>query len=378
VRALYLYGGVTDLYAETGERALWTALEALWHNLQEQKAYVTAGVGARYEGESFGHPYELPNERAYAETCAAIASVMWNWRLLLVTGEARFADALETALYNGVLSGVSLDGRLYFYQNPLADRGGHRRQPWFGTACCPPNVARLLASLPGYLYTISDEGLWVHLYADSSITAVLAGGVQVSLTQRTTYPWDGEIALQVTPAEPAEFSLFLRVPAWAAGASLTVNGEAVSTPVEAGAYAQVRRRWASGDVVRLTLPMPVRLLSSHPHVTNNLHRVALVRGPLVYCIEAADHPGVDVWDIVLPAGATWTVTWEPALLGGVMVARTAALAPVAPPVGGPLYRPHDPSPPPYKVISLAAIPYYTWANREPGPMQVWIPLAMTS
>jgi DUF1680 family protein len=212
----------------------------------------------------------------------------------------------------------------------------------------------------------------------SSITTVVADGILVSLTQRTTYPWDGEIALQVAPAEPAEFILFLHVPAWAAGASLTVNGEAVSTPVEAGAYAQVRRRWASGDVVCLTLPMPVRLLSSHPHVTNNLDRVALVRGPLVYCIEAADHPDLDVWDIVLPAAATWNVTWEPDLLGGVMVARTAAFAPVAPPVGGPLYRPHDPRPPRYNAVSLAAIPYYAWAKREPGHMQVWIPVAMTS
>src|SRR5581483_9967121 len=188
VRALYLYAGVTDLYAETGEPALWTALEALWHNLRERKSYVTGGAGARYLGESFGHDYELPNERAYAETCAAIASVMWNWRLLLVTGQARFADALETALYNGVLSGLSLDGRLYFYQNPLADRGGHRRQPWFVTACCPPNIARLLGALPGYLYSTSDEGLWVHLYAASTVTAMLPSAGEVTLRQQTSYP----------------------------------------------------------------------------------------------------------------------------------------------------------------------------------------------
>ena len=376
VRALYLYSGATDIYAETGEDALWDTLDALWHNLTERKAYITGGVGARYEGESMGDAYELPNRRAYAETCAAIANVMWAWRMLLVTGEARFADALEIALYNGVLSGLSLDGEAYFYQNPLADRGGHRRQPWFGTACCPPNVARLLASLPGYFYTTSDEGLWVHLYATGTATATLAGAGMVTLRQRTDYPWDGAITLTVEPPEATLFSLFLRVPGWVEGASVTVNDEAIGELVRPGRYMEIRRRWAEGDVVRLALPLPVRALSSHPYVTNNRDRVAVLRGPLVYCIEAADHPGVDPWDIILPARVAWRVAREPDLLGGVTVLRTEALARIDDGWDGRLYRPFDAHPPATARVPLTAIPYYAWANREAGPMQVWLPITI--
>jgi len=374
VRALYLYSGTTDLYAETGDDALWQTVDALWHNLSERKLYITGGVGARYEGESMGDAYELPNERAYAETCAAIANVMWAWRLLLVTGEARFADALEIALYNGVLSGLSLDGETYFYENPLADRGGHRRQPWFGTACCPPNIARLLASLPGYVYTTSDEGLWVHLYATGTATATLDGIGPVTLRQQTDYPWDGEITLTVESPRTTLFSLFLRVPAWAEGADVTVNGEAVGGPVQSGRYKEIRRQWTKGDVVRLTLPLPVRVLSSHPHVTSNRDRVAVLRGPLVYCVEGTDHPGVDPWDLILPAHAAWSVVREPDLLGGVTVLQTDALTHGDDGWDGQLYRPFDAHPPAARRVPLTAIPYYAWANREAGPMQVWLPV----
>jgi len=375
VRALYLYAGATDLYAETGEGTLWDAVTALWQNLQERKVYITGGAGARYEGEAFGDAYELPNRRAYTETCAAIAHVMWAWRMLLVTGEARFADALETALYNGVLSGLSLDGETYFYQNPLADRGGHRRQPWFGTACCPPNIARLLAALPGYIYTTSDEGLWVHLYATGTATATLAGVGAVTLRQRTDYPWDGAITLTVEPPEADLFSLFLRVPGWAEGAGVTVNDEVIGGPVRPGHHVEIRRRWARGDVVRLALPLPVRLLSSHPYVINNHDRVALLRGPLVYCVEAADHPGVDPWDLVLPTEATWRVEREPDLLGGITVLRTDTFTRIDNGWEGRLYRPFDTRSPAPMRVPLTAIPYYAWANRAAGPMLVWLPLS---
>jgi len=375
VRALYLYAGATDLYAETGDGAVWDSVTALWRDLQERKVYVTGGAGARYEGEAFGDAYELPNRRAYTETCAAIAHVMWAWRMLLVTGEARFADALETTLYNGVLSGLSLDGETYFYQNPLADRGGHRRQPWFGTACCPPNIARLLAALPGYVYTTSDEGLWVHLYATGTATATLVEVGAVTLRQRTDYPWDGAIALTVELAEAALFSLFLRVPSWAEGAGVTVNDEVIGEPVQPGHYVEIRRRWARGDVVRLALPLPVRLVSSHPYVINNRDRVALLRGPLVYCLEAADHPGVDPWDLVLPTDAAWRVEREPDLLGGITVLRTDAFMRVDNGWEGRLYRPFDMRSPAPMRVPLTAIPYYAWANRAAGPMLVWLPLA---
>jgi len=376
VRALYLYAGMTDLYAETGEQALWEALDTLWRNLQGRKIYITGGAGARHEGEAFGDDYELPNRRAYAETCAAIAHVMWAWRLLLVTGEACYGDALETALYNGVLSGISLDGETYFYEKPLADRGNHRRQPWFGTACCPPNVARLLASLPGYVYTTSDKGLWVHLYATGTATAALTDVGVVTLRQQTNYPWDGEITLTIDPPDVALFSLFLRVPKWAEGASVTVNDEVIGAPVRPGHYMEIRRQWAQGDVIRLTLPLAVRLLSSHPYVINNRDRVALVRGPLVYCVEAADHPGVDPWDLVLSTDAAWRVEREPDLLGGIMVLRTEdARARVDDGWEGQLYRSFDTPSAATTRVPLTAIPYYVWANRDAEPMQVWLPIA---
>ncbi len=374
VRALYLYAGMTDLYAETGERALMEALEGLWQDLQQHKVYVTGGVGARYEGEAFGDAYELPNRRAYAETCAAIAHVMWAWRLLLATGEARYADALETALYNSVLSGVSLDGATYFYQNPLADRGGHRRQPWFGTACCPPNVARLFASLPGYAYAASDEGFWIHLYATGSATADLPGVGAVTLRQQNDYPWDGDITVTVELETPAAFGLFLRVPAWTEDAAVTINGGAFGDVVQPGRYVAIRRKWTAGDVVRLALPMPVRVLSSHPHVVNNRDRVAVMRGPLVYCIEAADHPGIDPWDLVLPAYSEWRAEWRPDLLGGVVTLHTDALTPSHDGWDGRLYRPSPLQRLAATRVPLTAIPYYAWANRAPGPMQVWLPV----
>jgi len=379
VRALYLYAGMTDLHTETGEDALHGAIDAIWDDLRTGRTYVTGGVGARHEGEAIGDRYELPNARAYAETCAAIASVMWNWRLLLLTGQGRYADALEEALYNGVLSGLALDGETYFYVNPLADRGEHRRQPWFGTACCPPNIARLLASLPGYVATTSDEGLWVHLYAESTTVATVPGVGAVTLTQQTDYPWDGAIAIEVTPEHPAAFTLFLRLPGWVAdqaGASLTVNDTPLVLPLIPGEYVAIAREWTPGDRVNLTLPLAVRRIFSHPHVAENRGRAALARGPLVYCLEGVDHPGVDVWDLALPHDARWEAVWQPELLGGVMVLwGQGCVAEPAPSVQRSLYTPTEPQPENLEETAITAIPYYAWANREPGPMQVWIPLA---
>jgi DUF1680 family protein len=373
VRMVYLTCGAADVHAETGEPALLSALERLWQNMTERHTYVTGGIGARYEGEAFGADYELPNDRAYAETCAAIGSVMWNWRMLALHGEARFADALETALYNGVLSGLSLDGQSYFYQNPLEDRGGHRRQPWFGCACCPPNIARLLASLPGYFASSSTEGVWLHLYASSRAIVPLPTHHSVTLTQRTRYPWEGEVEIEVRTEARAPFSLFLRIPGWVEEARAWVNGEAVAAELRPGSYLELRREWRAGDGVRLELPVPVRRVECHPWVANNHGRVALARGPLVYCLEGVDHPGRDLRDLVLPTGAELEPSFDPELLGGVAMVRAAGLA--APPAGWAerLYRrataggPRSTAEP----VPLRAIPYYAWANREPGPMQVW-------
>ncbi len=382
VRAVYLNAGATDIYAETGEVALRQTLDRLWRNMTTRQMYVSGSIGSRYEGEAFGEDYELPNERAYAETCAAIGSVMWNWRMLLLSGDAHYTDVLETTLYNGVLPGLSLDGGAYFYQNPLADDGRHRRQPWFGCACCPPNVARLLASLPGYFYSLSDEGLWVHLYAQGSARISLHDGRAVSLTQHTRYPWDGEVVIEVEGPVLSEvegngtFSLWLRIPAWCEeGAALEINGRPFTGVLAPGSYAEIRRAWQPGDVVRLNLPLGVRRVECHPYVAENAGRVALMRGPILYCVEQADNPGLDLRDVVLHAGADFTATFEPDLLGGVVVLRSQTE--VAPPDDGwenRLYRTLGPrlEKPRSQSVELTAIPYYAWANREHGPMQVWL------
>ncbi len=376
VRAVYLNAGATDLYAETGEADLRHVLDRLWRNMTARQMYVSGSIGSRYEGEAFGRDYELPNERAYAETCAAIGNVMWSWRLLALAGDARYADVLETALYNGVLPGLSLDGESYFYQNPLADDGTHRRQPWFGCACCPPNITRLLASLPGYFYSCSDAGLWVHLYAQGAAHIPLPDGRTVGLTQHTRYPWDGEVVIEIEGK--GTFSLWLRIPGWCEeGATLEINGQPFTGLLTPGSYAEVRRAWRPGDVVRLNLPMPVRRVACHPYVTENAGRVALTRGPLLYCVEQADNSGLDPRDIVLPADANFTAEFRPDLLGGVVVLRGQAK--VVPPDNAwthHLYRTALPCSEREQgqPVEATAIPYYAWANREPGPMQVWLRL----
>ncbi len=373
VRAVYLNAGAADLYAETGDVALHETLLRLWGSMTTRRMYVTGGIGSRYEGEAFGKDYELPNERAYAETCAAIGSVMWNWRMLMLAGEARYADLLETTLYNAVLQGLSLDGQEYFYQNPLEDDGTHRRSAWFGCACCPPNVARMLASLPGYQYSVSGAALWVHLYAEGTARVALPDGIEVSVRQRTRYPWDGEVLLEVDTE--GEFALRLRVPAWCEqGATLEVNGEPVSESVTPGEYSEVRRSWSPGDMVRLHLPMPVRQVECHPHVAENRGRVALMRGPLLYCVEAADNPNVDLRNLMLPADAGLREQDRPDLLGGVvLLTGQARLAPPAPLWEQTLYRPaRGDDSTVGEAVQVTAIPYYTWANRKPGQMRVWL------
>ena len=374
VRHLYLACGAADVAAETGDEAYVRALEMLWRSLTQRRMYVTGGAGSRYEGEAFGSDYELPNDRAYTETCAAIAGVMWNWRMLNLTGETRFADLMETTLYNAVLSGLSLDGTRYFYQNPLADRGTHRRQEWFGCACCPPNIARLLASLPGYFYSTSDAGVHVHLYATGTATLPLANGETVTLVQKTDYPWDGEVRLLIESAPTMPFSLDLRIPGWCRDAQVELNGTDIFPAMTVQGRAQIQREWQAGDTVRLILPMRVTGIESHPHALGNWGRVALRRGPLIYAIEQADHPETDVWNILLPENAELTPEFVPDLLGGVTVLRGQAVALSTERWKTKLYRPQRadnyPSAGP---VALTAIPYYAWANREAGPMQVWIP-----
>ena len=370
VRALYYNAGITDVYAETGDAGHLEALERLWHNMTLKRMYVSGGLGSRYEGEAFGKDYELPLERAYTETCAAIASVMWNWRLLALDGDARYADLMEWTLYNAVLPGLSLDGQEYFYQNPLADDGTHRRQAWFGCACCPPNVARLLASLPGYFYSTQEDALWVHLYAEGSLEAVLENGQKVALTETTRYPWDGDVTLKLE--SQGTFTLNLRVPAWAEGATITVNGEAIGD-VTAGSYAALSRTWQTGDTVQLHLPMPVRYLEAHPYVFEAAGRVALARGPLLYCAEGTDLD-VNPRDLVVPEKLEQFTAVPSAELGGVVLLQAEASAQT--PEADYLYRAVTlaSARAPQKTVStkLVAVPYYSWANREASPLQVWL------
>jgi len=368
VRSLYLNCGVTDLYMETDEQALWDALIRLWRNMTERKMYVTGSVGSRHEEEAFGDDYELPNVRAYSETCATIANVMWNWRMLLVTGDAGFADVMELALYNGALSGISLDGKEYFYVNPLADRGKHRRQRWYECACCPPNIARLLASLPGYFYSTSSEGIWIHLYAKNTARLDIMEN-SVTIIQRTKYPWNGEVEVILQPEKEASFSLSLRIPGWCREAKVLVNGQALKIHIEPGKYAEIRRLWKSGDRVHLSFSMPIERVICHPYVMENTDRVALRRGPIIYCVEQVDNPDCDVWSLVLPSNSPLEVEWMPNLLNGVTVIRGEASAIVA---EHHLYRSVKDVSPKVRPTRLTAIPYYAWANREPGPMTVWI------
>ena len=355
VRQLYLDAGVTDLHLETGEAALLDVLQARWRDMTERKMYLTGGLGAHHTDEAFGDPYELPPDRCYGETCAAIASLHWNWRMLLLTGEARFADLFERALYNGFNAGLSLDGRGYSYVNPLHVRDQHRgtvRQPWFACACCPPNVMRTLASLHHYLATSDDGGVQIHQYASGRI-----GDLEVT----TDYPWDGRIEIEVTATGEAPWALDLRVPAWAAGARLAVNGDELEPP--APGYARVERAWRAGDRVTLELPLEPRLTAPHPRVDAVRGCLAIERGPLVYCVEEADAPaGAIVDDLRIDPAAELRAVPQPDLLGGIVAVEAAGA--------------HEPPPeitPVEGAVSLRAIPYSHWGNRGEGAMRVWIP-----
>ena len=371
VRSLYLNCGATDIYLETGEKQLWDTLLRLWHNMTERKMYVTGGVGSRHEGEAFGDDYELPNYRAYAETCATIANFMWNWRMLLATGDACFADVMELALYNGVLSGISLDGKHYFYVNPLADRGKHRRQRWFRCACCPPNIARLIASLPGYLYSVSDEGIWINLYVQSTAFIDIEGKT-VTVEQRTNYPWSGGIDIFLQPESETSFSLYLRIPGWCRKAKIYVNDQELKAEIKPGEYVEIHRVWKPNDHIRVSLSMPIEKLASHPHVLENADRVAIKRGPIVYCIEQADNPDFDVWNMVLPPENPLKAEWTPELLNGVTVIQGEALVIETENFKNNLYRPVTDISFKTRKVQFKAIPYYAWANRKPGPMIIWI------
>ncbi|MGB9805201.1 MAG: glycoside hydrolase family 127 protein [Thermoproteota archaeon] len=373
VRSVYLNCGATDIYMETGEETLLNALMKLWRNMTERKMYITGGIGSRYEGESFGDNYELPNEEAYCETCASVASIMWNWRMLLITGDARFSDLIELTLYNAALSGISLDGKHYFYVNPLESHGNHERQKWYSCACCPPNIARLLASLPGYFYSTSDEGIWVHLYAKSEAKIELESST-VNIVQETNYPWDGEVLLKVEPEEESTFSIFLRIPSWSKLATIRVNNEEKQV-YETGRYIEIRKKWKRNDEIRINFHMDIDRIFSNENVINNLFKVAIRRGPIVYCIESIDNPNLNIFNLSLPLDSELKVRWVPNLLNGVNVIEGEALYYDFNALGEKLYVSNSDLTKSSKKVKFTAVPYYAWANRGKSNMLVWIKIS---
>ncbi len=380
VRAMYLYSAMADLALETGDETLFAACQRLWESVTKRRMYVTGGIGSDVFGEAFTFDYDLPSDRAYAETCASIGLVFWAHRMLRLDKDRKYADVMERALYNGVLSGISLDGTKYFYTNPLevwpeACRNRHdlrhiltERQPWFDCACCPPNIARLLASIPQYIYFQEKDTVYVHLFAASEATVELPGG-RVILIQETDYPWEEEVVLRVHPEKPFEFTLAVRIPGWCRDPGLRINGDDVNLgSLMKKGYAKIRRKWHGGDRVELLFPMPIERVRAHPEVRAAAGRVAIMRGPIVYCLEEIDN-GPNLAQIVLPRDTELAVAGKDPDLGGAVTLRGVGFRTEDTAWGDALYVPAEYE---RKETSVKAVPYYTWCNREPGEMAVWI------
>jgi DUF1680 family protein len=368
VRAMYLYSGMADIATEYGDDTLRVALDRLWDDLTTKSLYVTGGLGPSAHNEGFTSDYDLPNETAYAETCASVGLVFWASRMLGMGPNARYADMMERALYNGSISGLSLDGSLFFYENPLESRGKHNRWKWHRCPCCPPNIGRMVASIGSYFYSLADDALAVHLYGDSTARFDIAG-TPVSLVQTSNYPWDGAVSIRVEPDAPVEFTLHLRVPSWCRKATLKVNGVAIDlASVTSDGYAAIRREWQKGDRVELDLDMSISRLFANPQVRQDIGRVALSRGPLIYCVEETDNAG-QLHRIALPRTAEIEAHPEPNLLGGVVTLSATGSRETAENWDNGLYRTEAPA---VEQAKLKAVPYYAWDNRDPGEMVVWL------
>lgn len=367
VRAMYLYSGMTDVARDTGDESLYTALLNLYRDMTAKRLYVTGGVGPSAHNEGFTYDYDLPNETAYQETCASIGVAMWTQRLLGITGDGRYADMMELSLYNALPVGVSLTGDTFFYDNPLYSAGKTARRKWFTVPCCPTNVVRVLPSISKYAYSQSDDGLWVNLYVQGQATADWSGD-KLTITQKTNYPWAGDVTVRVQGAPTGERGLFLRIPGWAGTAQFKLNGKPIQPAVEKG-YAHLRRKWAAGDVIQIGLPMDVQRLQANPAVAEDRGRVALRRGPMMYCVEQADHE-TDIDRLFIPAGARLEPKVEPGTLSGITVITGQVMKKPELSWTDALYRPAN-----WKLegpVALRAIPYSTWNNRGPGKMAVWI------
>jgi DUF1680 family protein len=374
VRAGYLYTGMADVAVLTSDADYIKVLDRIWLDVVSKKLYITGGIGARGGGESFGADYELPNATAYCETCAAIANAMWNHRMSLLHGDAKYIDVLERVIYNGFLSGISLSGDRFFYPNPLASDGKYQRSPWFGCACCPTNIVRFMPSLPGYAYAQKADNVYVNLFIGGSAEIKLPGNT-VRMRQQTNYPWDGYVKIKVELERTGKFAVCLRIPGWAQNRpvpsdlymypdtnteliSLKVNGNPVAVDIVKG-YVPIRRMWQKGDTIELNLPMPIRRVAANSKVKDDLDRTAIERGPIVYCFEGADNPE-GVANLILPPAAKLEGEYRGDLLGGIVTITGR----------GQIRQDGE------KVledIDVVAIPYYAWAHRGKNEMAVWIP-----
>ncbi|MBN2317037.1 MAG: glycoside hydrolase family 127 protein [Sedimentisphaerales bacterium] len=397
VRANYLYAGVADVYAETGDESLLDALEDIWRDVAYRKMYVTGAAGALYDGvspdgskdhssvqlvhQAYGRAYQLPNVTAYNESCATIGFVLWNWRMLTITAQARYADLLELALYNGVLATISLDGTKFFYKNPLRQvkgvpfelRWSHQREPYISCFCCPPNIVRTIAEVAGYAYSLSGEGVWIHLYGGNVLDTHLPNGSPIRLNQQTNYPWEGTIRITVEEAPQSEFSLFLRIPGWTENARIKINDELYKAGLKSEQYFEIRRKWTEGDRIDLVFPMDIQLLEAHPLVEEARNQITIRRGPMIYCLESVDLPdNVGILNAAISSDAPFRHRYIKNLLGGVTVLETKASVRDRNDWGNTLYRKINPQEP--KDIDIRLVPYYAWANRGDGEMTVWIPL----
>ncbi|WP_298484588.1 glycoside hydrolase family 127 protein [uncultured Maribacter sp.] len=385
----YLYAGVADLYAETGDKELLAALERIWKNVTTQKMYLTGATGPHHfmatrkgmETEAYGKNYELPNIKAYNETCANIGNAMWNWRMFLLNGEGRFADIMELIFYNSALSGISLDGDQFFYTNPLRFIDGHdlntkdqgERNDFMSVFCCPPNIIRTIAKMHTYAYSKSENSVWVNLYGSNVLNTKLEDGTPINLTQKTNYPWDGHIEITTNNKRKKEFGIMLRIPSWATTANISINGEPYSSSIESGKYVEVKRKWKKGDVVTLDLPMPAQLITADPKVEETRNQVAVKRGPLVYCLESIDLPkDVSISDIVIPQNIKLTPISGANVLSGMTILEGTGEMLHHEDWSNNLYKPLTVQIP--KKVDLKLIPYFTWSNRKKTDMSVWLPL----
>lgn len=380
VRAVYLYSGMADVAGATGDEALMKACEALWNNIVERQMYITGAIGSTSHGESFTFDYDLPSDTIYAETCAAIGLIFFARRMLEITGDSRYGDVMEQALFNGVISGMSLDGQRFFYVNPLevvpesSEKDYNKfhvkpeRQKWFGCACCPPNVARLLSSIGGYAYEQNEKELFMNLFIGGGIDAVV-GGRKNHISVETSYPWSGEVKITIDNEQDTDFTYALRIPGWCRNYTLKVNGKEEEYSIEKG-YARFTRTWKAGDVLLLQMKMPVELIGANPRVREDVGKAAAMRGPLVYCLEEADN-GDQLQRLYIKENARFTVTEEPGLLGGVVTIQGDGKRLSEDGWNDHvLYQPLGEQR--FEDRKLKFIPYYTWANRGKGEMIVWV------